>query len=76
MGVEMSLYGLIAQCRVQGEVYRLLGAVLVVKSDSSRKEGPAIPLLNTLRVYQSVAEGAAQRCESGLQGAGLLHQQR
>ena len=53
----MSLYGLIAQCRVQGEVYRLLGAVLVVKSDSSRKEGPAIPLLNTLRVYQSVAEG-------------------
>ena len=53
----------------------LLGAVLVVKSDSSRKEGPAIPLLHTLGMYQSVAEGAAQCCESDLQGAGLLHQQ-
>ena len=49
-----------AWCRVQCEVNRLLGAVLVVKSDSSRKEGPVIPLLHTLRVYQSVAEGAAQ----------------
>ena len=37
-------------CTVQGEVYGLLGAVLVVKSDSNRKEGPAIPLLHTLRV--------------------------
>ena len=42
----------------------------------SRKERPVVPLLHTLRVYQSVAEGAARRCESGLQGAGLLHQQR
>ena len=57
---EVTLCRHTAQCRVQGEVYRLLGAVLVVKSDSSRKEGPAIPLLHTLRVYQSVAEGAAQ----------------
>ena len=30
-------------------MYRLLGAVLVVNSDSSRKGGPAIPLLHTLR---------------------------
>ena len=48
----------------------LLGAVLIVESDSSRKEGPVIPLLHTLRVYQSVAEGAAQSCESDLQGGG------
>ena len=51
---EVTLCRHTAQCRVQGEVYRLLGAVLVVKSDSSRKEGPAIPLLHTLRVCQSV----------------------
>ena len=31
----------------------LLGAVLVVQSDSSRREGPTIPLLHTLVVYQS-----------------------
>ena len=30
------------------------------KSDSSSEEGPAIPLLHTLRVNQSVAEAAAQ----------------
>ena len=41
----------------------LLGAVLIVKSDSSRKEGPAIPLIHTLWGYRSVAEGAAQCCE-------------
>ena len=46
----------------------LLGAVLVVQSDISRKEGPALPLLHTLGVYQSVAEGAAQCCESDMQG--------
>ena len=50
--------------------------MLVVQSDSSRKEGPAIPLLHTLRVYQSVTEGAPQCCESVLQGVELLHQQR
>ena len=55
------------------EVNRLLGAVLIVQSDSSRKEGPVILLLHTIRVYQSVAEGAAQCCESDLQGVGLLH---
>ena len=55
---EVTLSRHTAQCRVQGEVHRLLGAVLVVKSDSSRKEGPAIPLLHTLQ-YQSVAQGAA-----------------
>ena len=54
----------------------LLRPVLVVQSDSSRREGPAMPLLHTLGVYQSVAEGAAQCCESDLQGVGLLHQQR
>ena len=69
-----------AQCRAQREVYRLLVAVLVVKSDSSRKEGPATPLLHTLRVYQSVAKGAAQCCErntnidtSGIDGNGYRH---
>ena len=51
-----------------------MGAVLVVESDSSREEGPVIPLLHTLAVYQSVAEGAAQYCDSDLQGVGLLHQ--
>ena len=50
--------------------------MLVVQSDSSRRDGPAIPLLYTLEVYQPVAEGAAQCCESDLQGVGLLHQQR
>ena len=54
----------------------LLGAVLVVQSDSSRKEGPAIPFLHTLGVYQSVTEGAAHCWDSVLQGVGLLHQQR
>ena len=54
----------------------LLGAVLVVKSDSSRKKGLAIPLLHTLGVYQSISEGAAQCCDSDLQGVGLLHHQR
>ena len=34
----------------------LLGAVLVVKSDASRREGPAIPLLHTPRVYQFFTE--------------------
>ena len=56
---------------MRNELCMLLGAVLVVQSNSSRKEGPAIPLL-----HQSVAEGAAQCCESVLQGVGLLHQQR
>ena len=50
-------------------------AVLVVQSDSSRKEGSVIPLIHTPEVYQSIAEGAAQFCESDLQGVGLLHQQ-
>ena len=54
----------------------LLGAVLIVQSDSSRKEGPAILLHHTLRVYLSVAEGATQCCESDLQWVGLLHQQQ
>ena len=53
----------------------LLGAVLVVQSDSSRKEGPVLPLLHTLRVNQSVPEGAAQCWDSDLQEVGLLHQQ-
>ena len=38
----------------------LLGTVLVVQSDSSRKEGPAITLFCTLGVYKPVAEGADQ----------------
>ena len=56
-------------------MWGLPGAVLVVQSDSSRKEGPAIPLLHTLGVYYSIAEGAAQCRDSVLQGVGLLHQQ-
>ena len=39
----------------------LQGAVLVVQSNSSRKEGPVLPLLHT-QLYQPVAEGAAQCC--------------
>lgn len=38
----------------------VLGAVLVVQFDSSKREGPPIPLLHTLGGYKSVAEGAAQ----------------
>ena len=45
-------------CTVQSTEWGLYGTVLVVQSGSSRKEGPVIPLLHTLRVYQSV-EGAA-----------------
>ena len=41
-----------------------------------QKEGPVILLLHTLGVYQSVAEVAAQCCDSDLQGVGLLHQWR
>ena len=61
-------------CTVQSTGWGLYGAVLVVKSDSSRREGPVMPLLHTLRVDQSVAEGAAQCWDSDLQ-VGLLHQQ-
>ena len=50
--------------------------MLVVQSGSSREEGPLIPLLHTLKVYQSVCEVAAQCYESVPQGVGLLHQQR
>ena len=63
-------------CTVQSTGWGLYGAVLAVQSDSSRREGPAIPLLHTLRVDQSVAEGAARCWDSGLQGVGLLHQQQ
>ena len=42
--------------------------MLVIQSDSSRKEGPSIPLLHTLGMHQSVAEGAAQCCESDVWG--------
>ena len=37
-------------CHTRSKYLGLYGAVLVVKSDSSRKEGPAIHLLHTLRV--------------------------
>ena len=57
-------------------MWGLLGTVLVVQSDCSREEVPAKPLLQTLEVYPSIAEGAAQCCDSVLQGVGLLHQQR
>ena len=60
---------------LHGAQWGLLGAVLVVQSDSSRKEGPVLPLLHTLRVNQSVPEGAAQCWDSDLQEVGLLHQQ-
>ena len=40
-------------------------------TDSSRKEGPMIPLLHT----HSVTEGAVQCCDSDLQGVVLLYQQ-
>ena len=36
----------------------LLGAVLVLQSDSSREEGPVIPLLHTLGVYQCIRLGS------------------
>ena len=69
-------YELCIQFLLHSALCGLLRPVLVVQSDSSRREGPAMPLLHTLGVYQSVAEGAAQCCESDLQGVGLLHQQR
>ena len=50
--------------------------MLVVESDSSRREGPATFLLHTLGVHWSIAEGAAQRCDSDMQGVGTLRQKR
>ena len=52
----------IAQCKVR--------SVLIAESNSSRKEGPVMPLLHTLRVCQCITEGAAQCCASDLQGVG------
>jgi len=48
---------------------------LVVKqSDSGRKEGPAISLLHTLGVKESVTEGAAQCTDGVLHGVGdIVH---
>ena len=46
--------------------------MLVVKSDSCRKEGPVIALLHILRVKQSVTEGALQSCYSLLHGVGVI----
>ena len=59
------LYRHIAQCRVQGEGW------------GEQQEGRTFDtsLSHTMSVYRSVAEGAAQCCESDLQGVGLLHQQ-
>ena len=54
----------------------LLIAELVVLSHCCRKERPAMQLLQTLRVDQSVAEGAAQCCDGVLQGVGLVVHQR
>ena len=52
----------------------LLRAVLVEQSDSSRKEGPVVPLLLTLGMKESVADGAAQCGNSILHGVGaVLH---
>ena len=48
----------------------LLGAVLVIQSNSSRKEGPAIAPFHTLGVKPPVTEGAAQCCQS------LMHEVR
>ncbi len=53
-----------------------LGAVLVVQSDSSRKEGPAESLLHALGVKQSVAEGALQCSQSLMRGVVVFLQQR
>ena len=41
--------------------------VLVVESDSCRKEGPAESLLHTVRVDQSVTEAALQSRQDVLQ---------
>lgn len=41
-----------------------LGAQLVVEPDSSWKEGPAVPLLHTPGVNQSLADAAVQSCIS------------
>ena len=54
----------------------LLRAELVVQSYCCRKERPAIPFLQSLRVNQFVAEGAAQYCDGVLQGVGLVVHQR
>ena len=58
------MYSCIVHCRVRCKA---------VKSDSSKKKGPAIPLLHTLGVYQSIGEGAAQCCESDQQRWQLIH---
>ena len=61
---KLVMYSCIVHCRVRCKA---------VKSDSSKKKGPAIPLLHTLGVYQSIGEGAAQCCESDQQRWQLIH---
>lgn len=48
----------------------LLGAVLVVQSDSCREEGPAETLLCASRMQQSVTEGALQYSNISMHGVG------
>lgn len=40
----------------------LLGALLVIQSDSSRKDGPVVAHLHTFWMKQSAAEGASKCC--------------
>ena len=63
------------KCKPKGEMGHgysahrgLLGAELVVKSDSSRKEGPVIPLLISLSLKE-VPSAVMVSCR----GLGLLH---
>ena len=51
----------------------LLGAVLVVKSDSCREKGPVISLRNTFWVKQSVTDEAAQCCHRVRHGVSLVY---
>ncbi|CAB1444408.1 unnamed protein product [Pleuronectes platessa] len=50
-------------------------AAAILMSDAW-KEGPVIPLLQTLRINLSVAERAAQCCDGVLQGVGLVVHER
>ena len=46
---------------------------MVVQSDSYREEGPAILLLHTLWVEESVTKGALQCSQSVPHGVGVVH---
>ena len=66
--IETAQWRSVCCCCVCG----LLGAVLAVQPDSSRREGPVIPLCNTPGPEQPVAEQALQCCQGLMQGWGFF----